>query len=409
MSDTPPVRRLADWPRDRLVRIADEYGTPAYVVDLDRIRENVDRVREAFPEAGIHYAVKANAGRGVLETIAGTGIGAECASAGEVRRALDGGFPTDSLLYTPVNPPDRDLEAVLEFGESLRAITVGAMDTIERLAERDFTGDVAVRIHPGTGAGHSETVATGADATFGIGVDRVPAAVERATTQGMAVVGIHAHAGSGILDESDLESYRAVLETLSRVASDLDADLDFIDVGGGFGVPYRPEERPLDLESIAESVRDALDGVPTEVLIEPGRYLVADAGVLLTKVNTVKPAGDTMLAGVDAGMTDLLRPALYDAYHPVRSLADDPRREVERVSVVGPICESTDVLARDRRLPEPRRGDLLGIGLTGAYGIEMASQYNSRPRAPVVAVEDGTTRGIRRRERLEAITAPEQP
>lgn len=409
MSANPPVRRLADWPGDRLSAIAEEYGTPAYVIDLDRIRENVDRVRTAFPEAEIHYAVKANAGRGVLETLAGTGIGAECASAGEVRRALEAGFDPESLLYTPVNPPDLDLDAVLGIDGSLQAITVGATDTIDRLAERDFDGDLAIRIHPGTGAGHSDAVATGADAKFGIRVERVSAAVERATARGMSVVGLHAHAGSGILDAADLDSHRAVLETLADLAKNVDAELDFVDVGGGFGVPYRPEQQPLDLEAMAESIRTALADVPATIRIEPGRYLVADAGVLLTEVNTVKPTGDGVLAGVDAGMTDLLRPALYDAFHPVRSLVDAAGRGSETVSVVGPICESTDVLARSRALPAPERGDLLAVGMTGAYGIEMASQYNSRPRAPVVAVEGGTTRAIRRREQLEDITATEQP
>jgi diaminopimelate decarboxylase len=406
MTENPPVRRLADWSQTRLSEIASEYGTPAYVVDLDRIRENVERVRAAFPDAGIHYAVKANAGHGVLGTLAATGIGAECASAGEVRRAIDAGFAPEDVLYTPVNPPDRDLDAVLAIDGPLRAITVGATDTIDRLAEREFTGDVAVRIHPGTGAGHSEAVATGADAKFGIALDRVPAAIDRATAAGMSVVGLHAHAGSGILDESDLDSHRAVLDTLAGLATDLEIDLDFVDVGGGFGVPYRPAQSALDLEAMAESIRTALAPVSATLRIEPGRYLVADAGVLLTEVNTVKPAGEGVLAGVDAGMTDLLRPALYDAFHPVTSFAE---RETATVTVVGPICESTDVLARERTLPAPARGDILAIGMTGAYGIEMASQYNSRPRAPVVAVEGGTTRTIRRREQLDDVTAPEQP
>lgn len=406
MSDDPPVRRLADWPNGRLQEIAAEYGTPAYVIDLDRIRENLDRFREAFPAAGIHYAVKANAGVGVLETLAGEGIGAECASAGEVRRALQAGFDPAEVLYTPVNPPARDLDTVLDIDGELKAITVGALDTIQRLAERDFTGEIAIRIHPGTGAGHSESVATGADRKFGIAIDRVQTGVELATAAGMSVVGIHAHAGSGILD-GDLDSHRKVVETIVQVAADLDQDLDFVDVGGGFGVPYHPDQEPLDIDAIAETTRAALDAIPADLHVEPGRYLVADAGLLLTAVNTVKPAGDGVLAGVDAGMTDLLRPALYDAYHPIRNLEDRGDREATTVSVVGPICESTDVLARDRPLPIPEREDLLAVGMTGAYGIEMASQYNSRPRPPVLALEGGTTRAIRRREQIEDITAPE--
>lgn len=398
---------MADWPAERLEAVADEQETPVYVIDLDRIRENLGRVQSAFPKADIHYAVKANSGSAVLETFATAGVGAECASAGEFERAVAAGFPTERILYTPVNPPQRDLDTVLEYETEPLAITVGALDTVRRLADRGFTGDVAIRIHPGTGAGHSDSVATGADRKFGIGIDRVEKAVELVTERGMTVVGVHAHAGSGILNPEDVSSHREVVETVAQVVNDLDQDVDFVDVGGGFGVPYRPEGDPLDLAALADSTRDALDSVSGTLRIEPGRYLVADAGLLLTRVNTVKPAGEELLAGVDAGMTDLLRPALYDAYHPVAPVGSMTDREKRSVSVVGPICESTDVLATNRRLPAPERGDLLAIGMTGAYGIEMASQYNSRPRPPVVAFEETTSREIRRREQLEDITAPE--
>lgn len=408
MSEDPRVRRLADWAAERLTAVADEYGTPAYVIDLERIRQNLDRLREAFPEAGIQYAVKANAGSAVLETLAEAGIGAECASAGEFERAVAAGFSPERILYTPVNPPARDLDAVLGYDPNPLAITVGALDTIRRLANRGFTGDVAIRIHPGTGAGHSESVATGADRKFGIAIERVSRAVELATENGMSVVGVHAHAGSGILDAADVAAHQTVMETLAQVATDIEQDLEFVDVGGGFGVPYRPNEEPLDLDGLADSIRDTLQTVSARLRIEPGRYLVADAGLLLTEVTTVKPAGTGVLAGVDAGMTDLLRPALYDAYHPVSPLGSMADRTAETVSVVGPICESTDVLAKNRRLPTPERGDRLAIGMAGAYGIEMASQYNSRPRPPVIAFDGETTRKIRRREQLEDITAMEE-
>lgn len=407
MSEAPQVRRLADWPAERLEAVASEYETPTYVIDLDRVQQNLDRLQSAFPEADIQYAVKANAGSAVLETLARAGIGAECASAGEFERAVAAGFPTERILYTPVNPPKRDLDTVLGYETDPLAITVGALDTVRRLADRGFTGDVAIRIHPGTGAGHSESVATGADRKFGIAIDRVGKAVDLATEGGMTVVGVHAHAGSGILNPEAVRSHRSVVETVAQVVNDLDQDVDFVDVGGGFGVPYRPEGEPLDLAALADSTRGALDSVPGTLRIEPGRYLVADAGLLLTRVNTVKPAGEGLLAGVDAGMTDLLRPALYDAYHPVAPVGSMTDRQKRSVSVVGPICESTDVFATDRRLPAPKRGDLLAIGMTGAYGIEMANQYNSRPRPPVVAFDGTTSREIRRREQLEDITAPE--
>ncbi len=406
MTHGPPVRRLSDWSGSRLASIAEAHDTPTYVIDLDRVRENTNRLQAAFPGTEIHYAVKANAGIGVLETLAAEGIGAECASAYEYERALDAGFDPGDILYTPVNPPDRDLDTVLQGTEQPLAITVGAIDTIRRLAERDYTGELSLRIHPGTGAGHSDAVSTGADRKFGIAIDRLPMALDLAATNEMPVVGVHAHAGSGILDE-DLDAHRTVIETVVQVARDIDRDLDFIDIGGGFGVPYRAEVDPLDLDRLATTFTDAVAEFDGTVRIEPGRYLVADAGLLLTRVNTVKPAGSGTLAGVDAGMTDLLRPALYDSYHPLRAI-NVPERAEATVSVVGPICESTDVLARDRTLPAPKRGDLLAIGMTGAYGIEMASQYNSRPRPPVVAIDGETARAIRRREQLGDITRTER-
>ena len=410
------VRRLGDWSEEQLEAIASAHGTPTYVLDLDRVRENLARVEAAFPDAAVHYAVKANAGGAVLETLSDSGIGAECASAGEVTRAIAAGFDPARLLYTPVNPPARDLDAVVGRWQSGAALTItaGAQDTIARLAERGYDGRVALRVHPGVGAGHDKAVSTGADAKFGIPVDEVGDAARSALDHGMRVVGVHAHTGSGLFDE-DIEAHRTVVETLASVASGLEAmgaiDLEFVDIGGGFGVPYRPSESPLDLDRIAASTRDALAGLEVELVIEPGRYLVADAGVLLAAVNTVKESGDGYLAGVDAGMTDLLRPALYDAYHDVRSLGADAGTSGSRpdadVSVVGPICESTDVLARDRSLPRPRRGDLLAVGNAGAYGIEMSTHYNSRPRPLVVALEDGETRVIRRRETIDDVVAAE--
>jgi len=402
------VRRLADWDADRLRALAAEYGTPLYVQDLERVRANHERVAAAFPGADVLYAVKANAGRAVLDALREAGAGAECASAGEVSRALDAGFDPAAVHYTAVNPPARDLEYVLDAAPDATFV-VGARDTVDRLAERGFDGRLALRVHPGVGAGHSDAVATGADAKFGVPHGEALNVLEDAVDRGFDVVGVHAHAGSGILDADDLNSHRQVLGRLAAVARSAPTALEFVDVGGGLGVPYRPGESALDLDAVADATRAALDGVDADLVLEPGRYLVADAGVLLTEVNTVKPTGGATLAGVDAGMTDLLRPALYDAHHEVRSLAPDAAdRNAGRVSVVGPICESTDVLAADRDLPSPERGDLLAVGNAGAYGVEMASNYNSRPRPAVVALDGGDDRLAREREPLGALTRLER-
>lgn len=411
MTGGPAVRRLADWDAERLRTLAADYETPLYIIDLDRVAENLDRLRAAFPESEVHYAAKANAGRAVLERLEREGSGVECASAGEVVRAIEAGFDGADVLYTAVNPPERDLDIVVDLADEHPELTItaGARDTIDRLAERGYDGRLCVRVHPGVGAGHGESVATGGDASFGIPAEAVPSVLDDAAERGFEVVGIHAHTGSGLSNE-DRDTHRSVVEALATVVEESDVDLEFVDVGGGFGVPYRPEEPPLELEPLAEATRSALAHLDVNIAIEPGRYLVADAGVLLTEVNTIKPAETGVFAGVDAGMTTLARPALYGSYHHVRSLAEDgAEREEERVTLVGPICESTDVLARERPLPEPARGEVLAIGNAGAYGIEMANQYTSRPRPAVVALEAGNARLVRRREEISDVTTMEVP
>ena len=420
----PPVRRVSDWDADRLADLAAEHGTPLYVQDLDRVRENCERLRDAFPDADVRYAVKAHTGRAVLEAVREAGLDAECASAGEVDRALAAGFGGDRLHYTAVNPPARDLDYVVGVAEAEPdlTVTVGAVDTLDRLAERGYDGRVCLRVNPGVGAGHHEKVRTGGAAKFGVPYDRAAEAAREAAER-FDVVGVHAHAGSGI-DPDQLDSHREMVARMGELARELtdpsdDAaplDLEYVDVGGGFGVPYKEDEPPLDLSAVAEATREAVAPLPAgvDLAIEPGRYVVADAGVLLTRVNTVKPTPDERVVGVDAGMTDLLRPAMYDAYHPICNLggADGEPRPEERattpVTVAGPICETGDAFAADRPLADPARGDVLAIGIAGAYGYEMANQYNSRPRPAEVALADGTARLARRRETLADLTAVER-
>jgi len=406
VSENPPVRRLSAWNPEPLRDVADEYGTPTYVLDLDRVRENAARLRGAFPDADLAYAVKANTTRAVLETLEATGVDAECAAAGEVRRALDAGFPGDRVRYTAVNPPARDLDHVLGADADGITVTVGAADTLDRVAERGFDGRLCVRVNPGVGAGHHEKVSTGAEPKFGVPYERAAAVCERAREVG-DLVGVHAHVGSGVAGD-DLAAHRELVARMGELARDV-RDLEFVAVGGGFGVPYRESEPPLDLDAVAEATRDALGAVNARLAIEPGRYFVADAGVLLTTVNTVKETPETTVVGIDAGMTTLIRPALYDAYHAVRSLEPDrPPRDPTTVELSGPVCETADVLGRDRTLPSPARGDLLAVGNAGAYGYEMASNYNSRPRPAVVTRDGNEIRLAARRETLADITRLEQ-
>jgi diaminopimelate decarboxylase len=411
MSENPAVRRLADWEAERLRDLADGFETPLYVQDLGRVRENAARLRGAFPGADVAYAVKANTTHAVLSTLERAGVDAECASAGEVRRALEAGFPAERVRYTAVNPPARDLEYVCGLDADL-TVTVGAADTLDRIGERGFDGRLCVRVNPGVGAGHHEKVSTGAEPKFGVPYDRAAELCRTAADRGFTFVGVHAHAGSGISGD-DLAAHRELVGRMGELTRELELDgLDpeFVAVGGGFGVPYRPEEPPLELDRVASATREALGSTRARLAIEPGRYFVADAGVLLTTVNTVKPTPATTVVGVDAGMTTLLRPAMYDAYHEVRSLEpDDPPRGSVECEIAGPICETADVLGRNRRLPAPTRGDLLAVGNAGAYGYEMASTYNSRPRPAVVSVDGTDVHLSVEREGLTDLTALERP
>ncbi|ADJ16142.1 diaminopimelate decarboxylase [Halalkalicoccus jeotgali] len=402
----PPVRRLADWDAARLAGLADTHGTPLYVQDLDRVRENYARMAAAFPEGRVMYAAKANTAKTVLGTLSDAGAGIECASAGEVERALAAGCLPERVQYTAVNPPEADLDYAVSIADDHPELTItaGAEDTIDRLAERGFSGRLCLRVNPGVGAGHHEKVSTGANAKFGVPIERAPDLLDKADER-FDVVGIHAHAGSGISGE-DLAAHRELVSRMGELARRTDLDLEFVDVGGGFGVPYREGEEPLDLQAVARATREALGEVEATLAVEPGRYLVADAGVLLTRVNTVKPAGEELVVGVDAGMTTLARPAIYGAHHGIRSLAEGERETVE-ATVTGPICESGDVFG-EYDLPAPERGDLLAVGNAGAYGYEMASQYNSRPR-PATVVVDGENSGVdRRRETLADVTRLER-
>lgn len=405
MSETgSAVRRLADWDRETLSDLAEEHGTPLYVFDPARVRENCRRLRAAFPDAEIQYAAKAHTARRTLETVHDEGFAVECASAGEVLRALDAGVPGADVTYTAVNPPARDLDAVVDAWREHPELSInaGAADTLDRLEERGFDGRLRLRINPGVGAGHHEKVVTGGHPKFGVGLDRAPDLAESAAER-FDFRGIHAHAGSGITGEQ-LADHRELVRRMGELARTLEArglSVETVDVGGGFGVPYREEAPPLDLDAVAEATREALGETDATLAIEPGRYVVADAGVLLTKVNTVKEVPETVVAGVDAGMTTLLRPALYDAYHAVRNLTvgadrtgrdDSPDRETVGVTLAGPVCETADLLCENRPLPHPEREDLLAVGNAGAYGYEMASTYNSRPLPAEVTVDGDVLR-----------------
>jgi len=403
-ADTPAVRRLADWDHGQLLELAETHDTPLYVLDPDRVAANYRRFADAFPDATVFYAAKAHTGRAVLERLVSMDVPIECAAAGELKRAIDAGADPDRLQYTAVNPPAADLEYAVELAADHPGLTItlGARDTAKRLADLGYDGRIAVRINPGIGTGHHEKVATGKDAKFGIPYNRVPAFVEDRRAAGDTIVGLHAHMGSGVLHE-DLEAHCNAITKVADLAREVD-DLEFLDVGGGFGVPYREETEPLDMQTVGERVRAAVGDIDATLKLEPGRYIVADAELILTTVNTVKDAPETAVVGVDASIATLVRPAMFGSYHPIRNVSA-PRREAIEASIGGPCCTSADVFATDRPIAQPERNDVLAIGNAGAYGYELASQFHSQPRPAEVTI-DGTV--VRRRESIADVTRVER-
>ncbi|MFW5928800.1 MAG: diaminopimelate decarboxylase [Halobacteriota archaeon] len=370
-----------------LEEVADRHGTPAYVTSLETVRRRYEELRETLPVDRVQYAAKANTNPRVLETIAELDGALDAVSHGEVEAALRAGFDADDVMYTGVNPSDDEIRSVAEAGATVNA---DCMSVVDRLADH-HDGEMGVRVNPDVGAGHHDKVVTGGEGSkFGVPQDSVEQVFDQAASLGLEPVGLHAHVGSGVLDHEELlEAAEAVFSIARRLEANGRA-LDYVDVGGGLGVPYRPGDHRLDIEAYAAGLEDAYD-LDADLVVEPGRYVVAESTVLLTRVTTRKPG----FAGVDAGMNTLLRPALYDSYHHVSNLSRSA--PVERVDVVGPICESGDVLAEDRELPA-REGDLLAVHTAGAYGAVMASRYNSRGLPAEVVVDGEDVEVVRERE-----------
>ena len=364
--------------RDVLSRVADEQGTPTYVTSAATVRDRFDSLRDVFPDARVQYAAKANTNPRILRVLRERGAALDTVSLGEVLAGRRAGFDGDEMMYTSYAPSPEELAAVLERGVLVNVDSPGQMETVVGAgAER-----VGVRVNPGVGAGHSDEVVTGGKgARFGVSPEEAVELYERALDAGVEPVCLHAHIGSGFLEPDPL--VRAT-ERMCEVVEDLPVTPEYVDIGGGLGVPYRREEDPLDVAALGERVREAFD-VDAKLVVEPGRYLVAESTVLVTRVNTV---GDGVI-GVDAGFNTLLRPAMYDAYHAVTNVSRDDDAPTGRYDVAGPVCESGDYLAHGRELAEPREGDLLAFHTAGAYGFVMASRYNSRPLPAEVMVDDG--------------------
>ena len=392
-----------------VVDIAEQFGTPVYVTDENILRENYRRVYNAFSrfmETEIHYACKANTNLAILAILAEEGSHIDAVSIGEVLTCIKAGFPPERIMYTGVNVSDEELRQIVGTGCK---INVDSESELERLAK--ILGDrckgfpISFRITPGVASGHGAKVMTGGKgAKFGIPYDRVMDAYARAKELGFDPKGIHAHTGSG---GNTVDPFIDVVEVLidftNRLKDELDIHLEFIDFGGGIGVPYKPQEEECDVDDLGATITDMIleETDVKKVCLEPGRYIVCDSTILLATCVDVKDAGTKKYVGTDIGFNTLIRPAFYDSYHHVVLGNKFNKACTAKYEVVGPICESGDYIAHDRILPDPKEGDIVVVYNAGAYGFSMSSTYNSRPRCREVLVNDGKAELIRDKETIE--------
>ncbi len=380
-----PAPAAAWWhagQRPRLLQLAAE-ATPRYVYHLPTVRQQARELKSLAAVDRLHYAVKANTHPAILRALAQEGFGFECVSPGELKAVLATVPDTAPLLFTPNFAPRDDYAWALTTRAS---VSLDALYPLEHWGELFRGREIVLRVDLGRGLGHHEKVRTGgAGSKFGLPVEQLDAFLRLADVHGVSVRGLHAHLGSGILDDAHWGEVYAQLASLAeRIGS-----VAFIDIGGGLGVPSHPGEARLDIAALDRVLREVKAAYPHyQLWMEPGRYLVADAGVLLTRVTQQKGKSALRYLGVDTGMNSLIRPALYDAWHEIVNLTrlDEPATALYQV--VGPICESGDVLGTDRRLPEAQEGDVMLIAQAGAYGKVMSSPYNLRDEAEEVVLDD---------------------
>ncbi|MBN8261886.1 MAG: diaminopimelate decarboxylase [Xanthomonadales bacterium] len=397
-----------------LATLAQREGTPLYVYSVPAILARARAMQSALAglDAGICYAVKANGNRALLALLAGEGIGADIVSGGELRRAMAAGIPADRIVFSGVGKTAGEIDEALQAG--IARFNLESRPELDLLQARaSALGAVAhasVRINPDVDARTHAKISTGkAENKFGVSIAEAHAWFDAgATWPDVRLDGLHMHIGSQLLD---LAPVREALARMAGAWRDLAAAghrLACIDVGGGLGVRYREGEQAPDAADYVGAIREALAGFDGRLLVEPGRWLVAEAGVLLSRVLLVKEGASRRFLVLDAAMNDLLRPSLYDAWHDIVPLVDTGRERLA-YDVVGPVCETGDTFAIDRALSRCEAGDLVAILGAGAYGASMGSTYNSRPLPAEVMVDGGRYAVVRQRQDFDAMIAGERP
>lgn len=388
-----------------MAEVARRFGTPLYLYDAAVVDDRVRVFQETFRDVDLllAYSVKANGNLALLHRISRLGAGADIVSEGELYRALRAGVPAERVVFAGVGKRVSELRAAVEAG--VHGVHVESGAELELLASvaRDVgrPGPFAVRINPDVHAPtpHEYTRTGHASSKFGVPVAEALEFYRRAhDRKALEIRGVDVHIGSQV---DELEPYERALERSLEVVEALAGEgigVEYLDLGGGFGVPNEPGKGRFDLEGLARRIVPRVREAGLRLVLEPGRAVVAEAGLLVTRVLYVKEQGGTTCVVTDAGMTDFLRPSHYGAHHPIEPVVERTGRKRRVVDVVGPVCESGDFLARNRELPLPRPGDLVAVRNAGAYGFVMSMNYNGRPRPAEVLVDGDAAHVIRSRE-----------
>lgn len=398
---------LGDIPVDTIMQ---EYGSPLYVYEESVLRSQFRKLSTGFPRGllEIHYAMKANSNPSLLRILAEEGSSIDAVSEFEVRLALESGFEANQIIFTGNNNTLREIEFCVEQNVS---VNLGSLALLEKYGERYPETTVSLRVNPGIGAGHhSHCITGGPDSKFGVYYDQIETVLSLAKKYKLTINGIHSHIGTGIFSaEPMLEAMEMILD-VAKVFP----DLQFVDFGGGFGIPYKPEQLPLDMEDLSKKMTERFTnfiqhyGRDLLMKIEPGRLLIGPVGVLLATVTNITNTPKNSFVGVDTGFNHLVRPTMYGSYHKILNANRISSTEKD-VVVVGNICESGDILSRSgddfiRKLSSPAIDDRLAFLDAGAYGFSMSSQYNFRPRPAEVLVHQGQSRLIRRAETFDDLS-----
>ena len=382
-----------------MLEAAEKFGTPLFLYDIDKIRECYKSLFKFIPYKGlkIHYALKANYNIAILKALRDIGCGLDTVSPGEVALALELGFKKEDIIYTANNMTDAEFDEVYRTGV---VMNIGELSRLEKTAANYPGSCICLRFNPDVKDGDNEKTMTAGDLTkFGILLDDVDKVVEIVSKGNLHVVGLHEHTGSGLQKAESV--YQSMKNLMNIITAERFPELEFLDFGGGFKVPYMPDEKRIDYIAMGSKIVNIFEnfcknyGRELKMYFEPGKYMVAEAGHLLVEVNTIKKNRSRIIAGCNSGFPQLIRPVMYGAYHHIINLSN-PNGSLQKYDICGNICETGDRFAEERMMPEIREYDILDIQNAGAYCYSMGGIYNLRPMPSEAIYDNGTLKLVRK-------------